>query len=65
LDLFGFVNVAVPASFVLGSAVKHPHPLVLGYYSVHTSSAALREGEARIQKIGMRLREEGRLQATR
>src|SRR5947207_2398389 len=24
-------------SFVLGSAIKHPHQLVLGYYSVHTS----------------------------
>ena len=47
--------------FVLGSAVKHPHDLVLGYYSVHTSVAALREGEARIRKIGTRLRKEGRL----
>jgi redox-sensitive bicupin YhaK (pirin superfamily) len=47
--------------FVLGSAVKHPHDLVLGYYSVHTSAAALREGEARIQQIGKRLRSEGRL----
>src|SRR5258706_284513 len=26
-------------SFVLGSAIKHPHPLVLGFYSVHTSGA--------------------------
>jgi redox-sensitive bicupin YhaK (pirin superfamily) len=48
-------------SFVLGSAIKHPHDLVTGYYSVHTSSAALREGEARIQEIGMRLRAQGRL----
>ena len=47
--------------FVLGSAVKHPHDLVLGYYSVHTSAAALREGEARIQQIANRLRTEGRL----
>jgi redox-sensitive bicupin YhaK (pirin superfamily) len=47
--------------FVMGSAVKHPHDLVLGYYSVHTSAAALHEGEARIQEIGMRLREQGRL----
>src|SRR5258708_2210075 len=28
-------------SFVIGSAIKHPHPLVLGNYSVHTSAAAL------------------------
>jgi hypothetical protein len=34
---------------------------VTGYYSVHTSSAALREGEARIQEIGTRLRAQGRL----
>jgi len=48
-------------SFVLGSAVKHPHPLVLGYYSVHTSSAALAQGEAEINRIGERLRAAGRL----
>ena len=27
--------------FVIGSAARHPHPLVLGYYSVHTSEASL------------------------
>ncbi len=32
------------AGFVLGSAAKHPHALVLGNYSVHTSAQALREG---------------------
>jgi redox-sensitive bicupin YhaK (pirin superfamily) len=47
-------------SFVLGSAVKHPYPLVLGNYSVHTSAAALAEGEAEIRRIGRRLRAEGR-----
>src|SRR5687768_13835133 len=36
-------------SFVLGSAVKHPHDLVLGYYSVHTSPQALAAGEAEIR----------------
>ncbi|MEO7581211.1 MAG: pirin family protein [Massilia sp.] len=41
--------------FVLGSAVKHPHPLVLGYYSVHTSPEALRQGEARIVQIQAQL----------
>jgi hypothetical protein len=51
-------------SFVLGSAVKHPHPLVLGYYSVHTSAAALAEGEAEINRIGQRLRAAGRLQTS-
>jgi len=48
-------------SFVLGSAVKHPHELVMGRYSVHTSKAALDQGEAEIRRIGARLREEGRL----
>jgi redox-sensitive bicupin YhaK (pirin superfamily) len=46
---------------VLGSAVKHPHDLVLGYYSVHTSAEALERGEAEIERIGRRLRAEGRL----
>ena len=46
--------------FVLGSATKHPHDLVLGYYSVHTSAQALERGEARIAEIGKRLRAEGR-----
>jgi len=48
-------------AFVLGSAAKHPHELVMGYYSVHTSKAALAQGEAEIQRIGARLRREGRL----
>jgi redox-sensitive bicupin YhaK (pirin superfamily) len=48
-------------SFVLGSAIKHPHPLVLGYYSVHTSPAALNRGEAEINRIGQRLRAAGRI----
>jgi hypothetical protein len=48
-------------SFVLGSAVKHPHDLVLGYYSVHTSAKALAAGEAEIERIGELLRASGRL----
>lgn len=48
-------------SLVLGSAVKHPHDLVLGSYSVHTSTAALTQGEAEIRRIGANLRHEGRL----
>ena len=38
--------------FVLGSAVPHPHPLHLGYYSVHTTAKALAAGEARISELG-------------
>lgn len=49
------------SDFVLGSATKHPYDLVLGYYSVHTSGAALSEGEARIERIGKSLLEAGRL----
>jgi redox-sensitive bicupin YhaK (pirin superfamily) len=41
--------------FVLGSAAKHPHDLVLGHYSVHTTRAALVAGETEIQRIGNRL----------
>ncbi|MDQ0036462.1 redox-sensitive bicupin YhaK (pirin superfamily) [Variovorax boronicumulans] len=48
-------------SFVLGSAVKHPHELVMGHYSVHTSRATLDQGEAEIRRIGATLRQEGRL----
>ena len=49
------------AEFVVGSAVRHDHDLVLGHYSVHTSADALREGEARISAIRARLVQEGRL----
>ena len=45
--------------FVLGSAAKHPHDLVLGRYSVHTSRAALVAGESRIQRIGNQLMSAG------
>jgi redox-sensitive bicupin YhaK (pirin superfamily) len=44
-----------PSRFVLGSAVKHPHELVLGRYSVHTSHAALVAGESEIRRIGNQL----------
>jgi redox-sensitive bicupin YhaK (pirin superfamily) len=49
------------AEFVLGSAAPHPHDLVLGYYSVHTSPEALRVGEARIEAIRATLEAKGRL----
>lgn len=49
-----------PTDFILGSAVKHPHDLVLGRYSVHTSPAALRTGEAAIVSLGRELRAQGR-----
>ncbi|AIO34431.1 pirin family protein [Burkholderia cenocepacia] len=49
------------AEYVIGSAVPHPHDLVLGYYSVHTSVQALQIGEAEIERIRGRLVEQGRL----
>jgi len=45
--------------FVLGSAAKHPHELVLGNYSVHTSAQSLRQAETEIRRIGQRLRADG------
>ncbi|MDP9877621.1 redox-sensitive bicupin YhaK (pirin superfamily) [Variovorax boronicumulans] len=47
--------------FIVGSAVKHPHDLVLGYYSVHTSPEALQRGEAEIARLGRQLRADGRI----
>jgi redox-sensitive bicupin YhaK (pirin superfamily) len=36
---------------VIGSAVRHPHDLVCGYYSVHTSDDALVRGESGYRRI--------------
>jgi redox-sensitive bicupin YhaK (pirin superfamily) len=49
------------AEFVLGSAVPHGYDLVLGSHSVHTSTEALREAQARISAIQKRLVQLGRL----
>jgi redox-sensitive bicupin YhaK (pirin superfamily) len=55
------IRAETAAEFVIGSAEPHPHDLVLGYYSVHTSPATLQAGEARIDSIGRTLAETGRL----
>jgi redox-sensitive bicupin YhaK (pirin superfamily) len=47
--------------FVLGSSVPHVHNLVLGQYSVHSSTETLRTAEQRLTEIQQRLRNEGRL----
>jgi redox-sensitive bicupin YhaK (pirin superfamily) len=47
------------ATFVLGSAVPHPHPLHLGTYSVHTSAEALAAGERRIRELKQQLDSSG------
>jgi redox-sensitive bicupin YhaK (pirin superfamily) len=57
IDFHAFVDT----EFVLGSAVPHPHQLVLGYYSVHTSPQTLILGEQRIDEIRDRLQKGGRL----
>ena len=41
---------------VIASAVKHPHPLVTGMYSVHTSAEALRRGETGYRRIAAEMR---------
>jgi redox-sensitive bicupin YhaK (pirin superfamily) len=43
------------ATFVLGSAVPHPHQLHLGSYSVHTSAAALTAGERNLRELKQQL----------
>ncbi|MCU1763143.1 pirin family protein [Pseudomonas sp. 14P_8.1_Bac3] len=49
------------ADFIIASAVKHPHDLFLGYYSVHSSMDALFQGETEIRRIGQQLRAQGRI----
>jgi redox-sensitive bicupin YhaK (pirin superfamily) len=45
--------------FVLGSAIPHPHDLVLGYYSVHSSKEALAAGEGKIAELRATLPQSG------
>jgi redox-sensitive bicupin YhaK (pirin superfamily) len=53
--------VAVGATeIVIASATKHPHPLVTGMYSVHTSSDALRQGEDGYRRIAAEMRRSAR-----
>jgi redox-sensitive bicupin YhaK (pirin superfamily) len=53
------IRAEADSEFVLGSAASHPHDLVLGYYSVHTSAEALEVAEQRITEIRTRLGNEG------
>jgi redox-sensitive bicupin YhaK (pirin superfamily) len=52
---------ATDARVLFGCARPHPHPLVLGQYSVHTTPEALASGEARIREVGAALRAAGRM----
>jgi redox-sensitive bicupin YhaK (pirin superfamily) len=56
-----FIQADRASRFVLGSAAKHPHELVLGHYSVHTSHEALIAGESQIERIGKQLMAAGLL----
>ena len=47
--------------FMLGSGVLHPHDLLTGPYSVHTSGETLRQGQAGIRERAQLLRQQGRL----
>lgn len=47
------VEAKADAELVIASGVKHPHPLYLGMYSVHTSEEALLSGEAGYRKIAV------------
>ena len=49
------IHAKSAARLVLGSAIKHPHSLVLGRYSVHTSAEALGAGKREIVRIGSAL----------
>lgn len=53
------VEAKEDTDLVVGAAVPHPHPLVTGRHSVHTSRDALRLGESNIARIGNDLRAAG------
>jgi redox-sensitive bicupin YhaK (pirin superfamily) len=48
-------RAAEDVKFVIGSAPKHPHDLILGPSSVHTDAAALARGEREIERIRTQL----------
>jgi redox-sensitive bicupin YhaK (pirin superfamily) len=50
-----FFEAAEDTRFLLGSAERHPYPLFLGQYSVHTSQVALSAGEETIRRLGKAL----------
>lgn len=55
------IEAIEPCRLLLGSALHHNHPLVLGSHSVHTSRKALARGVERIAMVGEELRAAGRL----
>lgn len=64
LSQAGDIEITAPEGAVrvlVGTARRHPHPLVLGPSSVHSSREALAQGLRRIEAIGRELMREGRL----
>lgn len=55
------LTAVVPTEFIVASAQKHPHDLVVGYYSVHSNAMALRHGETEIARVDKQLRASGRI----
>jgi redox-sensitive bicupin YhaK (pirin superfamily) len=55
------IEALEPTRLLVGSAVQHNHPLVLGSHSVHTSREALARGVKRIAMVGEEVRAAGRL----
>lgn len=55
------IHAIEPCRLLLGSAVHHDHPLVLGSHSVHTSREALARGLAGIAAVKQRLEAVGRI----
>ncbi len=55
------VTAKTPVGLMVGTAPHHPHPLVVGRNSVHTSVEALRASEAQIAQLGDLLRKQGRI----
>jgi redox-sensitive bicupin YhaK (pirin superfamily) len=53
------IRAGADSEFVLGSAARHPHDLVLGYYSVHTDRDALDAAERHLADIQKQLKQEG------
>ncbi|MFN3472994.1 MAG: pirin family protein [Blastomonas sp.] len=53
------ITARTDVGLVLGAAVKSPHELHIGPYSVHSSADALRRGEAEIGRLAEELRARG------
>jgi redox-sensitive bicupin YhaK (pirin superfamily) len=58
------VHAVDDVRLLVGSAQKHPYPLVLGSHSVHTNAASLARGVARIREVGAQLHQRGSGSAT-